>query len=331
MIESYQIEIIRKRRSARLFWLVVFVCALFLYYFFQGYYPDVRLGMQRIFSESGSESSSGSSDIIKSFGIINVKTTPIDATILLGSGAYGNNEKKMSDYGNYMMQISHPGYLTNTMEFRLDREKPFFIEKVSLLPRPTYRELPRIREIYQVNSDEYITRTASGLVWSGSTASEKIVYSGSLTSIGGRYFQSNTDVLKWGTGKFEKVTADISNFITTCPHVEWKYDIFSCPQTRSLLTETGRYMTGVLDIRDHLIARSGSITGISDGDIGKSWSQTGGVDLTKVAIINGVFYTNSSGTLTPRNQIEEKIFTTLDTITHISSLGDDIISVGDKQ
>ena len=331
MIESYQLEIIRKHRAARLFWLVVFVCALFLYYFFQGYYPDVSLGMRRIFSESGSQSSSGSSDLIKSFGIINVKTTPIDATILLGSGSYGNNEKKMSDYGNYTMQVYYPGYLANTMEFQIDREKPFFIEKVSLLPRPTYRELPRIIELYQVADDEYITRTASGLAWSGATASGKVSYSGVLTYIGGRYFQSSTGVLKWGTGKFERATADISNFVATCPQIEWRYGVFSCPQAKSLLTEVGRYMTGVLDIRDHLIAQSGSITEISGGNTGKSWGQTGGVDLTRVAIMNGVFYTNSSGTLTPRDQTEEKILTTLDIITHISSLGDDIVSVGIKQ
>ncbi len=90
-------------------------------------------------------------------------------------------------------------------------------------------------------------------------------------------------------------------------------------------------MTGVLDLRDHLIAQSGSITEISGGNTGKSWSQTGVVDLAKVAILSGIYYTNNSGTLTPRDPKEEKILTTLDTITHISSLGDDIVSVGVKE
>jgi hypothetical protein len=107
MIESYHLEIIRKRRAARLFWLIVFVCSFFLYYFFQGYYPDISLGMRRIFSESGSESASGSSDLIRSFGIINVRATPENATIHLGSGNYNNNDKKMSDYGDYLMEIEN--------------------------------------------------------------------------------------------------------------------------------------------------------------------------------------------------------------------------------
>lgn len=190
MIESYQIEIMRKRRAARFFWLIVFIFALFLYFFFQGYYPDVRLGFHRIFSESGSEDSSGVSDLIRSFGIINVKTVPADSILTLGSGSYSNNDKRMSDYGKYTMQISRIGYLTNTMEFLLDREKPFFIEKVTLLPRPSYTKLSGILDLYQITNDEYITRTASGLLWSGALSSGRANYSGSLSQIGGRYFRS---------------------------------------------------------------------------------------------------------------------------------------------
>jgi hypothetical protein len=85
MLETYQAEITRKRRAARIFWLIVFICSLFLYFFFQGYYPDVRVGLRHIFSESGSQNFPGSSDLIRSFGIINVRTTQADATILLGS------------------------------------------------------------------------------------------------------------------------------------------------------------------------------------------------------------------------------------------------------
>ncbi len=330
MIESYQLEIIHKRRAARIFWLVVFVCALFLYYFFQGYYPDVRVGMRRIFSESGTESLSGSSDLIKSFGIINVKTTPLDATILLGSGAYGNNEKKMSDYGDYTMQVVESGYLTNTMRFRIDREKPFFIEKVSLLPRPNYRELPRVTEIYQIANDTYITKTASGFVWSGATMSGRVSYSGSLRQIGGKYFKTATGVLSWETDRLTIANRDIANFIETCPRLEWRYELLSCPKTHSILTERGNYMTGVLDIRDHLISRSGSILEITGGNTGKSWSQTGAVDLTQIALIEGGLYMISSGTLSPHDPKMEQIPLPLDTITHATTLSDDSVFIGTR-
>lgn len=174
MIPSYQNEISEKRRGARLFWCIVFIASMFLYFFFQGYYPDVRLGLKRILSESGTTTHSGVSDLIRSFGIINIVTIPTDATITLGSGTYTSNEKRMSDYGSYHMDIARSGYLPNQIDFVIDREKPYLIEKISLLPTPKYQKMPHITDIYEVDDDTYIIKTASGLIWSGSTASGRI-------------------------------------------------------------------------------------------------------------------------------------------------------------
>ena len=82
MIETYHTEVTKKRRNARWFWVIVFLFATFLYFFFQGYYPDVRLGLKRVFSEKQTGNASGSfDDLIRSFGIINVKTIPSNSTI----------------------------------------------------------------------------------------------------------------------------------------------------------------------------------------------------------------------------------------------------------
>jgi hypothetical protein len=177
MIPSYQHEISEKRRGARLFWCIVFIASMFLYFFFQGYYPDVRLGLKRILSESGTTTHSGVSDLIRSFGIINIAIIPTDATITLGSGAYSTNEKRMSDYGSYHMDIARSGYLPNQIDFVIDRDKPYLIEKIYLLPTPKYQKIPDIKDVYQVNNDTYIIKSASGLIWSGSTASGRLSYS----------------------------------------------------------------------------------------------------------------------------------------------------------
>lgn len=71
-MESYHQEIIRKRRSARVFWLIVFAFATLLYFFFQGYYPNISLGLKEI---TGSGHIADES-IVKAFGIINVKVNP---------------------------------------------------------------------------------------------------------------------------------------------------------------------------------------------------------------------------------------------------------------
>ena len=330
MLETYHVEIIRKRRAARIFWLIVFVCSWFLYFFFQGYYPDVRVWLRHIFSESGSESYTGSSDLIRSFGIINVRTTQPDTTILLGSNIYNNNEKRMSDYGDYSMAIDKPGYIKNILKFRIDREKPFFIEKISLLPLPTYKKLDGVLAIYPIENGESLARTASGIISSGSQVNEIRGYTGSFVHIGGKYFRTNSGILSWEWTQFKKVNPDIKNYVETCSDLYWNSDIFYCPKSQSLLTQSGRYMTGILNIQNNLIAQSGGIIELKNWILGKSWTQSGEINLENIVIINDIFYVKKSGDLISKNNIEN-ITTLLSNIDYASLLGEDTILVWKKE
>jgi hypothetical protein len=303
---------------------------MFLYFFFQGYYPDVRLGLKRILSESGTTTHSGVSDLIRSFGIINIVTIPTDATISLGSGVYTSNEKRMSDYGSYHMNIARSGYLPNQIDFVIDREKPYLIEKISLLPTPKYQKTINITDVYELNDDTYIIKTASGLIWSGSTASGRINQSWSIEHIGGSYFRSNTGVLAWERDNFQKASLDITNFVETCPHIVWRDIGLSCPETKSILTTAGKYITGILDIRWDLISRSGSITEISDGNLGLSWKNTEHRELDSMNLVGDILYYTISGSLIPMNKGELTITTPLDQIILSQSQGDDILILGTK-
>ena len=174
---------------------------------------------------------------MKSFGIINVRVVPLDSSITLGSGSYGNNEKRMSDYGNYLMSIKKNGYVTNAIEFIIDRDKPYFIEKVSLLPSPEYKKIPEMLDIYPMKNGEVIFRTASGYVFSGTTQTKSFVYSGGLQYIGSNYFTSGSGVLIWENGTFERANPTVTNFVRTCESIEWESELFYCPKSNSLLTE----------------------------------------------------------------------------------------------
>jgi hypothetical protein len=303
---------------------------MFLYFFFQGYYPDVRLGLKRILSESGTTTHSGVSDLIRSFGIINIATIPTDATITLGSGAYSTNEKRMSDYGSYRMNIVKTGYLRNQIDFVIDREKPYLIEKISLLPTPKYQKKINITDVYGLNDDIYIFKTASWLIWSGSTASGRVSYSWSLEHIGGSYFLTSTGVLTWERDNFQKASLDITNFVETCPHIEWRDVGFSCPETKSILTTGGKYMTGILDTRWDLISRSGSITEISGGNLGSSWKNPENRSLGSISLMEGILYYTISGSLIPMNKGEIAITTSLEQIIRAESQSDDTLILGTK-
>lgn len=137
MIETYQQEVIRKRRASRIFWVLVFLFAGYLYFFFQGYYPNINFSVRSIFSTGGMERPN-IDNIIKSFGIINVAVKPTDATIMLDSGSYNNNEKRMVSYGTYALIVNRDDYIENKTEIKLDTDANYYIDKLTLLPKPLY-------------------------------------------------------------------------------------------------------------------------------------------------------------------------------------------------
>jgi cbb3-type cytochrome oxidase subunit 1 len=82
MLESYEHEVIRKKRAAKVFWLLVFSFAIFLYFFFQGYYPSFDFSLRSYFS-SGELQEIDREDLVKSFGVVNIRVEPRDARIQL--------------------------------------------------------------------------------------------------------------------------------------------------------------------------------------------------------------------------------------------------------
>lgn len=332
MIDTYQSEIAKKRKNARWFWIIVVLCATFLYFFFQGYYPDVKLGWKRIFSEDIETSTSGSfEDLIKSFGIINVKTIPNTASILIGSGTYGNNEKRMTNYGTYTMTIANPWYRENILSFVIDREKPYFIEEISLLPNPQYRELTDINNAYQIDDATYILGTASGMTASGVTSNTGIISKNTnLKHIGGIYFQSGATLYEWQSDRLVRSSPDRENYIETCPQIEWIEDnSISCPSVKSLYTESDIYMTGIVAIYRWLAqTQSGNIIDMSQGYTRSTWTYTG--ELTHLHTLDGAYYTSSGGTLTPMKSWTESIDTDLDDIILARIVSTEILFIGKK-
>jgi hypothetical protein len=95
--------------------------------------------VKQFLNVSGSTLGDNPSDLIKSFGIINISVKrPVGATISLGSGNYVNNDKLMTNYGTYTAHISKSGYISDAFDFVIDRESPYYISTVSLLREPTY-------------------------------------------------------------------------------------------------------------------------------------------------------------------------------------------------
>lgn len=333
MIETYHTEVTKKRQNARWFWVTVFLFATFLYFFFQGYYPDVKLGLKRIFSEDNTSTASGNfEDLIRSFGIINVKTIPTTATITIGSGLYGNNEKRMTNYGEYIMTIENPWYRENIINFTIDKGKPYFIEEITLLPIPQYTKTIDIDTTYQIDADTYLVKTASGLTASGVVSNTGIITKNSnLKHIGGIYFQSWSLLYEWQGDMLSRGNRERENFINTCPNTQWiNNNSLYCPAVKSIYTENNIYMTGVINIHQWLAqTQSGNIIDMYRWYSRILSSYSG--ELKNIHRIDNEYYTGSGGLLNPLQAWWESIETPLDIITLAQIFSTEIIIIWQKE
>lgn len=259
MLETYQQEIIRKRRASRIFWMIVFLFAGFLYFFFQGYYPSIDLSIRSLTSTG--EHMTEPRDLIRSFGIVNVSVRPDNATILLSSGSYSNDEKRMTNYGTYTLFMSHPWYMPYTSELTIGRDTPYYIDFISLLPDIQYTRFGSgISHIANIHDNEWVGHTASGMILYDEDFSGKVlISSGVLTHIGEGYFLSWTSIVRYISRDIwweEKVWSGSSIFIRECREdISIKKTNLWCPKSKKIITEKWKTFTGVISLGEGYIEK----------------------------------------------------------------------------
>lgn len=146
MLENYYEEIARKRHERGMFWFIVWALSIFLYLFFQGYYPYVKFDMGKFFEtaeQRPSDLPENKPQVVRAFGIINVRTVPAPDRILISSSTIGeksipNDDKGFFDFGSYAVKIEKEGYVPVTLSTVLDKENSFSISVLELFKRPVY-------------------------------------------------------------------------------------------------------------------------------------------------------------------------------------------------
>ncbi len=84
---------------------------------------------------------------------------------MVSSGSFGNNEKRMVPYGIYDASISRAGYVTDDFSFSIDRDIPYYISAVSLIPVPRYAPYNTgITTMSRISDTTYIAPTQSGML-----------------------------------------------------------------------------------------------------------------------------------------------------------------------
>lgn len=146
MLENYYEEIGRKRRERRMFWIVVWALSAFLYLFFQGYYPYVKFDTWNFLEKNRGEISENEKEkpqVVRAFGIINVRAVPAPDRIVISSPAIGeknipNDDKGFFDFGSYSIKIEKEGYLSVNLSTTLDKVNSFSISVLELFKTPTF-------------------------------------------------------------------------------------------------------------------------------------------------------------------------------------------------
>ncbi len=134
---------------------------------------------------------------IRSFGIVNVTSLPLSNTLTLNGLLYGNDEKKMVDYGDYTLDITNENYLTNSIAFSINKEKPYYIDSITLVPRPQYSLYSgSLEQISKIDTNAWTARSESGiLLFEKDFSTGILIASGSTYPIGeGRFLSGKTIV-----------------------------------------------------------------------------------------------------------------------------------------
>jgi len=130
MIHSYKKELRSRARKNFIFWVAVFLFTAFLYFFFQGYYPNYR----ELFSPTDEPKKS----FLKPFGIIDIHVFPSPDSIRVNADNYSNSSRTIFDLGTYNVQINKEGYLNPSFPIEITHTNPFYSNTINLLRLPKY-------------------------------------------------------------------------------------------------------------------------------------------------------------------------------------------------
>lgn len=334
MLQSYDQEIREKRRAARIFWVIVFIFATFLYFFFQGYYPSIRFWLRAIEEWHLVSGENIYSDIIQSFGIVNVSTIPADATIRFESGSYSNNEKKMVRYGDYSMHIERDGYKWVDIDFSIEKSLPYFIDKLTLLPIPRYQKWNGTGSTFtRISDSEYVTSTWWRIYLYDDTLSGWLALEiPSMNPIWEWYFLSGTSLSRFESESmsFERyLWSGATAFIRGCRDtVVVTKGMLTCRESQRALRADGQSFSGVIQSWDgYILTASGLIV---DGE--KSpYSSTGIVaQASRFISYDYNWYGLSGSILFPIESVtwNTPIDTGLDTVDTVENIDGTLFAIG---
>lgn len=348
MIETYFEEVKRKKRNARIFWLITLIISIIFYLFFKGYYLSFDVDLKNFFLEKNkaqtwSENtltwSSSPMVSVNSFGIIHIKTSPSDTEIWLNSDKkYNSSEKYFTDYGVYSADFGKNWFLSGSLDFEINSETNFYINEIFLLKNPEYK-ISNLKDsrIFSVWANSWIGYMSwSTVLYENNFKKPLILANKELSHIGDNKFFSWSEIVEFSPfyKKFIPVSSEIQkNFIKTCEKIFVNSYYLYCPETGKIITNNDKTLTWVLDFGKNFAKTQDSFY-LWENSSFQNFDFTGSLDnFSKNFVkINDSWYTSSWSYLVDvfEKNSNKNFFHNLDNVDFIGKTNNKIILIGQK-
>lgn len=244
MIPSYQEEIRIRKIKDRIFWLIVAIMTVFLFFFFQGYYPNYERFLDR--------TDTSKQAFLKPFGIIDIHVFPSPDEIRINNEPYNNNSKTIFDLGEYMVSIRKEGYLPITFLLDITKKSPFYTNVVNLFAMPEYASVLTDFSELSLYNDFFLLRTVgTGSFLLVDTDFQVLRYiQTEYRYVGGVYFTDDNNILGYSfdTGKFLPVIARDTGLPLQCLRISYYGEMLFCHDTMQFVGPK------TSDIREKILA-----------------------------------------------------------------------------
>ncbi|MDD5377504.1 MAG: hypothetical protein PHH16_05345 [Candidatus Gracilibacteria bacterium] len=337
MIPSYQEEIRIHKSKDRIFWVIVAIMTVFLYFFFQGYYPNY----ERFLDQKDASKQA----FLKPFGIIDIHVFPSPDGIWINKDYYNNNSKTIFDLGEYEVSIQKKGYLPITFPIDITKKEPFYTNVVNLFTLPEYAPLPITFSGLSPYNDFYLLHTNNTGSFLLTDTDFRVLHhiETAYTYIGELYFTDGTGILSYSpdTEKFLPVIDRATGFPLQCAHISYYGEKLFCHDTMRFVGPKAS------DIREKILAINDSIVVTpqyiyNQDSTNTSWKyfeyQTGSVRIPdSIVHINKIPYFFEKGMFSPVDKtdmlatLSEKPDWGMDTISRAQEIGGETMLLGEKE
>lgn len=148
----------------------------------------------------------------------------------------------MVDYGNYTIAIDKPGYVSGEMSFTIDKETPYYIDDITLLPDGTYAPLDKdISNIAALGNESWLAQSGTTTwFYGGGFETGSLVLTGTVDHIGEGRFLSGTSIMEYNTKEGiwkTKTSSALTRYLQACPSPKYQNGYLRCESKNTLLTE----------------------------------------------------------------------------------------------